>query len=88
MTKNIDTLIPDIYNMLEQGVDTDNAEMGKFLDDFASQVREAASIILQEESVKVRRTYAYLKSVNQTVKWYGVKGVEDSLSVDKPELSF
>ena len=35
MTKNIDTLIPDIYNMLEQGVDTDNAEMDKFLDDFA-----------------------------------------------------
>ena len=77
MTKNIDTLIPDIYNMLEQGVDTDNAEMDKFLDDFASQVREAASIILQEGK-REGKTSLRLSQIGKPDRqiWYGVKGVE------------
>tara|TARA_R100001509_G_scaffold22682_3_gene11956 strand:- start:19503 stop:20345 length:843 start_codon:yes stop_codon:yes gene_type:complete len=77
MTKNIDTLIPDIYNMLEQGVDTDNAEMDKFLDDFASQVREAASIILQEGK-REGKTNLRLSQIGKPDRqiWYGVKGVE------------
>jgi len=77
MTKNIDTLIPDIYNMLEQGVDTDNAEMDEFLDDFASQVREAASIILQEGK-REGKTNLRLSQIGKPDRqiWYGVKGVE------------
>ena len=77
MTKNIDTLIPDIYNMLEQGVDTDNAEMDKLLDDFASQVREAASIILQEGK-REGKTNLRLSQIGKPDRqiWYGVKGVE------------
>ena len=77
MTKNIDTLIPDIYNMLEQGVDTDNTEMDKFLDDFASQVREAASIILQEGK-REGKTNLRLSQIGKPDRqiWYGVKGVE------------
>ena len=77
MTKDIDTLIPDIYNMLEQGVDTDNAEMDKFLDDFASQVREAASIILQEGK-REGKTNLRLSQIGKPDRqiWYGVKGVE------------
>ena len=76
MTKNIDTLIPDIYNMLEQGVDTDNAEMDKFLDDFASQVREAASIILQEGK-REGKTNLRLSQIGKPDRQisYGVKGV-------------
>ena len=77
MTKNIDTLIPDIYNMLEKGVDTDNTEMDKFLDDFASQVREAASIILQEGK-REGKTNLRLSQIGKPDRqiWYGVKGVE------------
>jgi len=63
--------------MLEQGVDTDNAEMDKFLDDFASQVREAASIILQEGK-REGKTNLRLSQIGKPDRqiWYGVKGVE------------
>ena len=77
MTKNIDTLIPDIYAMLEEGVDTGKKDMQKFLDDFASQVREAASIILQEGE-REGKTNLRLSQIGKPDRqiWFGVKGVE------------
>ena len=77
MKKNIDTLIPDIYAMLEEGVDTDDKDMQKFLDDFASQVREAASIILQEGE-REGKTNLRLSQIGKPDRqiWFGVKGVE------------
>ena len=77
MTKNIDTLIPDIYAMLEEGVDTDKEDMQKFLNDFASQVREAASIILQEGK-REGKTNLRLSQIGKPDRqiWFGVNGVE------------
>lgn len=77
MTKDIYTLIPDIYAMLEQGVDVDKSDMQEFLDDFASQVREAAAIILQEGQRK-GKTNLRLSQIGKPDRqiWYGAKGVE------------
>ncbi len=77
MTKDIYTLIPDIYAMLEQGVDVDKDDMQEFLDDFASQVREAAAIILQEGQRK-GKTNLRLSQIGKPDRqiWYGAKGVE------------
>jgi len=89
MTKNIDTLIPDIYTMLEEGVDTDNAEMQIDLDEFASQVREAASIILQEGQ-REGKTNLRLSQIGKPDRqiWFGVKGVEGQPLSGQTKIKF
>jgi len=77
MSKSIHTLIPDIYAMLEQGVDVEQSDMQEWLDDFASQVREAAAIVLQEGQ-RNGKTNLRLSQIGKPDRqiWYGVKGVE------------
>lgn len=77
MTKSIHTLIPDIYAMLEQGVDVDQTDVQEWLDDFASQVREAAAIVLREGQ-REGKTNLRLSQIGKPDRqiWYGAQGVE------------
>jgi hypothetical protein len=77
MTKTIDTLIQDIYDTLEQGVDVNRADVQESLDKFARDARSAVATILQEGE----RTGATRLRLSQIGKpdrqiWYGLRGKE------------
>ena len=75
--KTIDTLIQDIYQTLEQGVDVSRADIAKALDVFAQDAKSAVATILQEGQRKGegRLRLSQIGKPDRQI-WYGVRGVE------------
>lgn len=87
--KTIDTLISDIYSMLEQGVDVEQPHVKEALDEVGSLVREAVEIILREgqrTGVSNLRLSAIGKPDRQI--WYGVKGEEGESINGQTKIKF
>ena len=77
MTKTLDTLIPDIYTMLEQGADVEQSHVKEALDEVGSLVREAVETILREGQ-REGASHLRLSSIGKPDRqiWYGVQGEE------------
>jgi len=75
--KTIDTLIQDIYQTLEQGVDVSRADIAKALDVFAQDAKSAVATILQEGQRKGegRLRLSQIGKPDRQI-WYGVRGTE------------
>ena len=75
--KTIDTLIQDIYQTLEQGVDVNRADIAKALEVFAQDAKSAVATILQEGQRKGegRLRLSQIGKPDRQI-WYGVRGTE------------
>ena len=75
--KTIDTLIQDIYQTLEQGVDVSRADIAKALDVFAQDAKSAVATMLQEGQRKGegRLRLSQIGRPDRQI-WYGVRGTE------------
>lgn len=89
MTKTLDTLIPDIYSMLEQGTDVEQPHVKEALDEVGGLVREAVEVILREGERKGAsnlRLSAIGKPDRQI--WYGVRGEEGESINGQTKIKF
>jgi len=75
--KTIDTLIQDIYQTLEQGVDVNRADIAKALEVFAQDAKSAVATILQEgqRTGEGRLRLSQIGRPDRQI-WYGVRGTE------------
>lgn len=75
--KTIDTLIQDIYQTLEQGVDVSRADIAEALEVFAQDAKSAVATILQEGQRKGegRLRLSQIGKPDRQI-WYGVRGTE------------
>ena len=75
--KTIDTLIQDIYQTLEQGVDVSRADIAEALEVFAQDAKSAVATVLQEGQRKGegRLRLSQIGKPDRQI-WYGVRGVE------------
>ena len=80
MTKTLDTLIPDIYETLEQGVDVTQPHVAEALEEVGGLVREAVETILREGQRK-GASHLRLSSIGKPDRqiWYGVQGEEEKV---------
>ena len=89
MTKTLDTLIPDIYKTLEQGVDVTQPHIAEALQEVGDLVREAVETVLQEGERKGPsnlRLSAIGKPDRQI--WYGVQGEEGEPLTGQTRIKF
>jgi len=89
MTKTLDTLIPDIYTMLEQGADVEQAHVKEALDEVGSLVREAVENILREGQ-REGAAHLRLSSIGKPDRqiWYGVQGEEGESINGQTKIKF
>jgi hypothetical protein len=89
MTKTLDTLIPDIYSMLEQGADVEQAHVKEALDEVGSLVREAVETILREGQ-REGASHLRLSSIGKPDRqiWYGVQGEEGESTNGQTKIKF
>lgn len=75
--KTIDTLIQDIYQTLEQGVDASRADIAEALEVFAQDAKSAVATVLQEgqRTGEGRLRLSQIGKPDRQI-WYGVRGVE------------
>ena len=89
MTKTLDTLIPDIYTMLEQGSDVEQAHVKEALDEVGGLVREAVETILREGQ-REGASHLRLSSIGKPDRqiWYGVQGEEGESINGQTKIKF
>jgi len=89
MTKTLDTLIPDIYTMLEQGADVEQSHVKEALDEVGSLVREAVETILREGQ-REGASHLRLSSIGKPDRqiWYGVQGEEGESINGQTKIKF
>jgi hypothetical protein len=89
MSKTLDTLIPDIYDMLEQGTDVEQAHVKEALDEVGSLVREAVETILREGQ-REGASHLRLSSIGKPDRqiWYGVQGEEGESINGQTKIKF
>jgi len=89
MTKTLDTLIPDIYETLEQGVDVTQPHVAEALEEVGGLVREAVETILREGQRK-GASHLRLSSIGKPDRqiWYGVQGEEGESINGQTKIKF
>lgn len=89
MTKTLDTLIPDIYSMLEQGTDVEQPHVKEALDEVGGLVREAVEVILREGERKGASNLR-LSGIGKPDRqiWYGVRGEEGESINGQTKIKF
>ena len=89
MTKTLDTLIPDIYETLEQGVDVTQPHVAEALEEVGGLVREAVETILREGQRKGASNLR-LSSIGKPDRqiWYGVQGEEGESINGQTKIKF
>jgi len=89
MTKTLDTLIPDIYETLEQGVDVTLPHVAEALEEVGGLVREAVETILREGQRKGASNLR-LSSIGKPDRqiWYGVQGEEGESINGQTKIKF
>lgn len=89
MTKTLDTLIPDIYKTLEQGVDVTQPHIAEALQEVGDLVREAVETVLQEGERKGPSNLR-LSSIGKPDRqiWYGVQGEEGEPLTGQTRIKF
>jgi len=89
MTKTLDTLIPDIYETLEQGVDVTQPHVSEALEEVGGLVREAVETILREGQRKGASNLR-LSSIGKPDRqiWYGVQGEEGESINGQTKIKF
>ena len=89
MTKTLDTLIPDIYETLEQGVDVTLPHVAEALEEVGGLVREAVETILREGQRKGASNLR-LSSIGKPDRqiWYVVQGEEGESINGQTKIKF
>lgn len=89
MTKTLDTLIPDIYKTLEQGVDVTQPHVAEALQEVGDLVREAVTTVLQEGERKGASNLR-LSQIGKPDRqiWYGVQGEEGEPLTGQTRIKF